>query len=54
MSRTRHKLKVSRKRGAKRFASHCKNNGTCGWCLGNRTHKHKRKQAIQEEPNDVV
>jgi hypothetical protein len=32
-------------RGSARFDSHCRNHGSCGWCLGNRTIWRKRLAA---------
>jgi hypothetical protein len=29
-------------RGSARFDHSCRNHGSCGWCLGNRTHQAKR------------
>lgn len=51
MSRTRHREKEAKKRGAKAFSSHCANHGTCGWCQGNRHHKFERaaKEFSDEE-----
>lgn len=49
MSRTWHKKKEENYRGSKAFDSHCRNNGSCGYCLGNRTHKHKRQMKYDKE-----
>lgn len=32
-----------KKTGAKAVSHHCRNNGTCSWCLGNRMYKHLKK-----------
>tara|TARA_R110000803_G_scaffold47330_1_gene98757 strand:- start:171 stop:482 length:312 start_codon:yes stop_codon:yes gene_type:complete len=45
MSRTRRKPKT----GAKAVAHNCRNNGTCGYCKGNRLHKHKRKELVMSD-----
>ncbi len=45
MSRTRKEPKT----GAKAVAHSCRNNGTCGYCKGNRLHKHKRKEVAMDK-----
>jgi hypothetical protein len=30
--------------GSKRFDRSCRNHGSCGYCEGNRTHKHAKKE----------
>lgn len=59
MSRTYHKLRESRRRGAKAFDPHCRNHGSCDWCKGNRTHKHAKAnmEDLQESmyfPEEVL
>lgn len=36
------------RRGSRRFDHSCRNHGSCTWCLGNRTHRH-RKQAAKAD-----
>ena len=45
MSRTKRKPKT----GSKSVDRSCRNNGTCTYCLNNRTHKHKKKEPIKGE-----
>lgn len=35
-------------RGAKAVDKNCRNHGGCDWCLGNRTHKYKKKLIDKE------
>jgi hypothetical protein len=35
-------------KGSKQWDHSCRNHGSCGWCLGNRTHRNKR-----HEPADL-
>jgi len=34
-------------RGAKDWDHRCRNHGDCSWCEGNRTHRHRRRDAGQ-------
>ena len=38
-------------RGAKAIDYTCRNHGSCDWCKGNRLHKFKIKEPIQEKYN---
>jgi hypothetical protein len=38
-------------RGGKALDKSCRNHGGCSWCLGNRTHKYKKK-LIDKEVED--
>lgn len=38
------KLKVVRDGTRTRVSKSCENNGGCGYCLGNRTHKNKKNE----------
>ena len=50
MSRTYHKLRISKYQGSKKFDSSCRNHGSCGWCEGNRTFFDKKaRQAADNE-----
>lgn len=40
-------------RGSKRFDSTCRNHGACSYCVGNRLHKHRRREPIEEFPEYV-
>jgi hypothetical protein len=35
--------------GSKRFDRTCRNNGTCGWCEGNRKYSNKKRELITDE-----
>jgi len=34
---------------SRRFDWGCRNHGSCGWCEGNRTHKHLRRRPVEEK-----
>jgi len=40
--------------GAKAVSSNCRNHGTCDYCKGNRTHKHKRKGFDMKEESSIM
>jgi len=48
MSRTVKKAKT----GAKAISSMCCNNGTCDYCLGNKMHKHKKHNTVEQEKRE--
>ena len=35
-------------RGSKAFDHTCRNHGSCSWCEGNRTHRNKKREPIEE------
>lgn len=35
-------------RGSKAVDRTCRNHGSCRWCTGNRLHKHKRTESIEQ------
>lgn len=37
-----------RYRGSRAYDASCRCHGGCGWCLGNRMHKHRRSLAMLE------
>lgn len=42
-------------RKSKAFDRSCRNHGNCGYCQGNRMHKHDKKiEAIKKELNDLL
>ena len=47
MSRTKRKPKT----GAKAVDRSCGNNGSCGYCLGSKMHKHNKKLIKQDREN---
>lgn len=39
--------------GGKAFSASCRPHGTCGFCLGNRTHSDRRRAPIEDKPYDI-
>ncbi len=39
---------------SRRFDYSCRNHGTCPWCYGNRTHKHKKQEISCEQQEKEV
>ena len=36
-------------RGAKAIDKTCRNHGGCEWCKGNRLHKYKKREKVEEK-----